>query len=116
MKYWFRRIVVSLGFSLTVMVGRVSAQSLVECGSLPEQFDALRELLIQITSLGTAVAVLLAVMMLIYAGVLMIRGTPQSVEKAKRIIVYTIGGLVLVFIAGGMVEWVANILCQPGGV
>jgi len=81
------------------------------CGDMPEQFQELAELLTRVQQLGIALALLIASIMLIYGGILWMRGTPDSQQKARKIIFNTIIGLVIVLIAGGLVEFVKSVLC-----
>jgi len=43
------------------------------------------------------------------------RGTPDAQQKARKIIFNTLVGLVIVLMAGGLVEFVKSILCGGGG-
>jgi heme A synthase len=81
---------------------------------MPEQFREISILLTRIQSLGVALALLIASAMLIYGGILWMRGTPDSQQKARRIIFNTIIGLVIVLMAGGLVEFVKDALCSGG--
>jgi type IV secretory pathway VirB2 component (pilin) len=84
------------------------------CGSMPAQFQDIAELLTRIQELGIALALLIASIMLIYGGVMWMRGTPDSQQKARSIIFNTIIGLVIVLTAGGLVEFVQGVLCGGG--
>jgi len=105
----------SVALVLSLGVSPASAQSDPardsSCGDVPEQFQQLSELLTQIQQFGVALAVLIASVMLVYAGILYMRGTPDSQQKARTIIMNTMIGLVIVLIAGGLVEFVNSILC-----
>lgn len=112
---------VSAGFPilvfLTEIVGLATAAEETgknSCPNLPESLEALRDFLLQLQSVAKALAILIAVIMLIYAGILLMRGRPEDVEKARQIVTRVLAGLVLVFIASGLVQWAANILCTGG--
>lgn len=103
---------------LALFTGRVYAQkesSETGCGDMPEQFQELAELLTRVQQLGVALALLIASIMLIYGGILWMRGTPDSQQKARKIIFNTLVGLVIVLMAGGLVEFVKSVLCGGGG-
>jgi len=68
---------------------------------MPSQFQEIAELLTRIQRLGIALALLIATVMLIYGGILWMRGTPDSQQKARRIIFNTFVGLVIVLMAAG---------------
>ncbi len=108
-----------LRFSATPLVmmlsGQDTTQAETSCGTMPEQFQQLAELLTRIQQLGVALALLIAAIMLIYGGILWMRGTPDSQQKARKIIFNTLVGLVIVLMAGGLVEFVKSVLCGGGG-
>ena len=58
------------------------------------------------------VAIPIAVLMYIYAGVLYITAgaKPQNVQKAKNILLYTSIGLAIILIGGGFVDLIISIL------
>jgi len=58
------------------------------------------------------IAVPIAVIMYIWAGVLLLvsNGNPQRVSRAKEILKFTTIGLVIIFIAGGLVDLIRSIL------
>jgi len=110
------RVVKPLLWSVTssLFTGRALAQTNsteVPCGSMPPQFQEIATLLTRVQQLGVALALLIASVMLIYGGILWMRGTPDAQQKARRIIFDTIIGLVIVLIAGGLVEFVKSVLC-----
>jgi len=112
------RIALYLLFTVSIVTGTTAAQSETpetSCGSMPAQFQDIATLLTRIQELGIALALLIASIMLIYGGILWMRGTPDSQQKARSIIFNTIVGLVIVLIAGGLVEFVSNVLCSGGG-
>jgi len=107
-----RRVLVGASGVATLFSAPVAAQSgETSCGSMPTQFQDIAELLTRIQELGIALALLIASIMLIYGGVLWMRGTPDSQQKARRIIFNTFVGLVIVLTAGGLVEFVKGTLC-----
>lgn len=98
--------VVLIGF-----VGRVAAQTGESCGTVPDQFQAIATLLTRVQQLGIALALLIASVMLVYGGILWMRGTPEAQQKARRIIWNTLVGLTIVLMAGGLVEFMKGVLC-----
>lgn len=109
------KLVIWTGFH-TLFTGPAAAQSSEpSCGDMPEQFQELAELLTRVQQLGIAVALLIASIMLVYGGILWMRGTPDAQQKARKIIFNTIVGLVIVLMAGGLVEFVESVLCGGGG-
>jgi type IV secretory pathway VirB2 component (pilin) len=82
---------------------------------MPEQFREIATLLTRVQQLGIALALLIASIMIVCGGILWMRGTPDSQQKARRIIFNSLVGLVIVLMAGGLVEFVTNILCGGGG-
>jgi hypothetical protein len=78
---------------------------------MPSQFQEIVDLLTRVQQLGIALALLIATIMLIYGGILWMRGTPDSQQKARRIIFNTFVGLIIVLMAGGLVEFVKDVLC-----
>lgn len=115
------QIGIKIGFGILIIaqfIGRTAAQSSAvetQCGQMPSQFQNLAELLTRIQELGVALGLLIAAVMLVYGGILWMRGTPDSQQKARRIIFNTIVGLTIVLMAGGLVEFVNGILCSGGG-
>jgi len=110
-----RRVLVGASGVLTLYSTPAAAQSgETSCGSMPPQFEEIATLLTRIQELGVALALLIASIMLVYGGILWMRGTPDSQQKARRIIFNTIVGLVIVLMAGGLVGFVTSVLC-PGG-
>lgn len=104
----------TLGFTtvfLALIPRRAAAQSSASCADMPSQFQAIAELLTRVQQLGIALALLIATIMLIYGGILWMRGTPDSQQKARGIIFNTFVGLVIVLMAGGLVEFVKGVLC-----
>jgi len=91
----------SITAALVSIPRRVAAQSSASCGDMPSQFQEIAELLTRIQRLGIALALLIATVMLIYGGILWMRGTPDSQQKARRIIFNTFVGLVIVLMAAG---------------
>lgn len=102
--------------SLTVTVAPVSAQSTGPCtGTVPEPIVELVDLLHLIQRLGVSLALLIAVVMLIFSGILLMRNDPDSAQRARSIIWRVIIGLTVVILAGGIVQVVAETLgCSPG--
>lgn len=102
---------------LLAAVGRVAAQEekKVDCPKLPPQLRAINDLLNQIQSYGFALALGLAAVMITYAGLLYMSGDPANQEKARRIIVNTVIGLLIVGLAGALVEIVKMQICPGGG-
>jgi type IV secretory pathway VirB2 component (pilin) len=78
---------------------------------MPSQFQEIVDLLTRVQQLGIALALLIATIMLIYGGILWMRGTPDSQQKARRIIFNTFVGLIIVLMASGLVEFVKDVLC-----
>ena len=110
------RFALYLLFTISLVTGKAAAQSGgTSCGSMPEQFREIATLLTQIQQLGIALALLIASTMIVYGGILWMRGTPDSQQKARHIIFNSLVGLVIVLMAGGLVEFVTNILCGGGG-
>lgn len=106
-------MVVSAGFSLVLFSGRAAAQGSedVGCGHLPPQLQAIERFLVQVQEIGMALAFLLASVLLVYTGLLWMSGDPAKQEKARKIFVNVFVGLLLVVLAGGLIEWVKITLC-----
>ena len=84
--------------------------------TVPGPLSELADLLHLIQRLGVSLALLIAVVMLIYAGIQYMRGDPDSVQKARSTIRQVVIGLTIVLLAGGIVEVVRDTLCGTGGV
>lgn len=58
------------------------------------------------------IAVPVAVVMFVWAGVLLLmsRGDPGKVSQAKKVLLYTTIGLVVIFAASGLVDLIRSIL------
>jgi len=100
--------------ALSLFSEPVLAASETGCADMPEQFQDLAELLTRVQQLGIALALLIASIMLVYGGILWMRGTPDSQQKARGIIFNTLVGLVIVLLASGLVEFVKSIMCGGG--
>ncbi len=117
-----RQVVASVASNLTALsiillgfVGRAAAQTESEtCGDVPQQFQSIAELLTRIQQLGVALGLLIAALMYVWAGILWMRGTPDSQQRARRIFMNTTIGLVLILIAGGLVSFIKTVLCGGG--
>jgi len=58
------------------------------------------------------IAVPIAVIMYVWAGILFLtsRGDPGRVTQAKKVLLYTTIGLVVIFLAGGLVDLIRSII------
>lgn len=104
--------------SITSIPGEAVAQSGgsdVSCPGMPEQFQSIAELLTRVQELGIALGLLVASIMIVYGGILWMRGTPDSQQKARQIVFNSLVGLIIILISGGLVEFVKSIL-GCGGV
>lgn len=113
------RRLLSISTSLIAFVGFFSGQAAAQsaqnaCGDVPSQFQAIADLLTRIQQLGVALGLLIAALMYVWAGILWMRGTPDSQQRARRIFMNTSIGLVLILIAGGLVEFIKTVLCGGG--
>jgi hypothetical protein len=97
--------------AIAILPQRAAAQSSATCADMPSQFQEIVDLLTRVQQLGIALALLIATIMLIYGGTLWMRGTPDSQQKARRIIFNTFVGLLIVLMASGLVEFVKDVLC-----
>lgn len=84
------------------------------CGDLPDSLQAIERFLTQLQEIGLVVAFLLAAVMLTYAGLLYMSGDPSKQDQARRLIVNTFTGLIIVAVAGGLVEVASQALCGGG--
>lgn len=97
---------------LSIFVGQAVAKTANgSCGNVPPQFQEIVDLLTRIQQLGVALGLLLASIFLIYAGLLWMRGSPDAQQKARNVFVNTFIGLVIILMAGGLVEFVQSVLC-----
>lgn len=108
--------VTTVVLSVVFLSGRAAAQSdEAVCGDVPLQFQQIAELLTRIQQLGVTLGLLFATLMYIISGIYYVRGTPEAQEKARRIFINTTIGLVIILMAGGIVEFINGILCPGGG-
>jgi hypothetical protein len=108
---------VAVLLAVQLVVGRVAAQSDGSSGvcpgteDVPAAIEAVIRLLNQIQTWGVAVGLAAAAVSLTYAGLLVMRGGPEHIQRAKQVVLYTVFGIVLVLIAEGLVETVEAIIC-----
>lgn len=78
----------------------------------PSQYRDLKEVIDAISGYLVKIAIPIAIIMIVYAGVrfLMARGDPKEVSAAKDILKYAIIGLAIVLIGKGFVTLVNSIL------
>jgi len=88
----------------------------IDLGEVPGEFggggaDSLRETIINVMKEILLFMALVATIVIIIAGIRMVisQGDEGGVEKAKKTILWAIIGLVLILIAGGIVQVIANI-------
>ena len=100
---------VSLGMVLSFLIVNISHALVMEN---PIGFDNLQELIEAIAIFVFRLALIIAPIMLIYAGFLFITssGEPEKVRKAKNVFVYTLIGLVIVLTAWGLVAVIESVL------
>lgn len=106
-----KRLITPVVIALVFVPGQAAAQTDQTCGDVPVQFQQLAELLTHIQQLGVALGLSIAAVMYVWAGILWMRGTPDSQQRARRIFFNTSVGLVLILIAGGLVKFVTSVLC-----
>ncbi|KUK76776.1 MAG: hypothetical protein XD93_0723 [candidate division WS6 bacterium 34_10] len=80
----------------------------------PVGFESLDELVIHLVNLVISFSVLIAIAALIIAGIkyILAMGDEEKVEDATRSLIFAIVGLVIVFIAPLVVEYITNTLLQ----
>lgn len=103
----------SLLLGLTLFVAPAAAQS----GVCPEGADpapAIQRvvaLLERLQELGVAIGLAAAALGYLYAGFLLMKGTPQAVERAKHVAAHVTVGLAIILVSGGLVEVIKRPLC-----
>ena len=110
---WMERLVASFIWLILTAAGPAAAQESTtdSCGDLPAQLQAIQDFLTQVQEIGMAIAFSLAAVLLVYSGLLWMSGRPEKQEKARDIFVNVFVGLLIVVLAGGLVEWVKMTLC-----
>ncbi len=80
----------------------------------PVGFESLDELVVHLVNLVISFSVLIAIAALIIAGIkyILAMGDEEKVEDATRSLIFAIVGLVIVFIAPLVVEYITNTLLQ----
>lgn len=70
-----------------------------------------KDFILKILGAATVLVAVLALAAIVYAGFLLItdRGSEDNVEKAKKIIIYAVAGLILIGLGGIIVNAVLNI-------
>lgn len=103
-----------------LFMGRAAAQSSESSNGLcPGTEDPapaiaqLIELLNRIQELGVALGVAAAALGYLYCGLLMMKGDPESVKRAKSVAAHVTIGLAIVLVSGGLVEVIKQAVC-PG--
>jgi len=93
---------------ITLAAGNLGGTDGIEVGSGTVD---LRGAIIKIINIVLSYVALLAVVMIIFAGIWMIAGAydESSKEKAKKMIIYTIIGLLIIMLAKAIVELVLNV-------
>jgi len=78
----------------------------------PLRADTLEELITAITGFVFELALILAPLLLIIAGIWFVTsaGNPNRVTQAKNIAIYTIIGFIIVLLATGLVELIEEVL------
>ena len=59
------------------------------------------------------IILIVAVLMLVWAAYLYLTGSDENIEKAKKIILYSVIALVVAFVASGIPTLVGSFLGQP---
>jgi hypothetical protein len=80
----------------------------------PVNFESLDEFVIHLVNLAISFSVLIAVVALIIAGFkyILAMGDEEKVEKATKSLIFAIVGLIVVFIAPLIVEYITNTLLK----
>lgn len=81
----------------------------------PLEADTFEELIEAIINLIFNIALVVAPMMIILGGFLFITagGSPERVEQAKKIIFYALAGLIIIFLAKGIIALLKEIFLKP---
>lgn len=92
-----------------------AAPTQTPCGGVSSvAIERLIDLIIQLQHLGVTIALPLAGLAYLVAGLAWMRGTIEAQEIAKRILRNTTIGLAIVLVSGGLVEVITAPLCGGG--